>query len=164
MREGACVRCGWDSSISEYIFHIKFHGDTNRDPSVPTQNPTPSIADLFDPEPEQWGLRGDRYLWREMKKMFSNAPLPHTAAEFRDAILDAFQDLVGVRIDDGQDMCFVERYAHGGMSSGHVSLQFWSSSALSILGLRYANAQGRVMLAKWRDTDGEQSGACESPS
>lgn len=128
------------------------------------QKPTPSIADLFDPEPEHWGLRGDPYLWREMKKMFSNAPLPHTGTEFRNAILDAFQDLVGMRIEDGQDMCFVERYAHGGMSSGHVSLQFWSNTALSILGLRYANAQGRERPAEWRDTDGEQSDARDSPS
>ncbi len=110
---------------------------------MPSKNPGPFIADLFDPEPEQWGLRGDPYLWREMKTLFSGVPLPQTAAEFRAAILNAFKDLVGVRIEDGMTGCFVERYAKGGMSSGTVSVKFWSNEALSILGLRYANAQVR---------------------
>jgi len=33
------------------------------------------VADLFDPEPEQWGLRGDPYLWREMKETFAETQL-----------------------------------------------------------------------------------------
>ncbi|WP_442511262.1 hypothetical protein SH528x_002932 [Novipirellula sp. SH528] len=42
-----------------------------------------TIADLFDPVPEQWGLRGDPYLWREMQASFADTVLPETGTEFR---------------------------------------------------------------------------------
>ncbi|MBL8814419.1 MAG: hypothetical protein JNL58_00200 [Planctomyces sp.] len=161
---GACTQCGWDGSVSEYVLHIKLRGDSHRDPSVPADRPTSSIADLFDPEPGQWGLRGDPYLWREMKKMFSGVPLPQTETELRDTILIAFQALVGMRIEDGQNRCFIERFSQGGMSSGQISLEFWPNKALSILGLRYANAHGLERLADLHDTDEEQSDVRDPPS
>ena len=34
-------------------------------------------SDLFEPEPEKWGLRGDTYLWRELKEHFGDNELPN---------------------------------------------------------------------------------------
>lgn len=98
------------------------------------------VADLFDPEPEQWGLRGDPYLWREMKEAFAGTQLPESANDFRAEIEREFQRLVGVPLSDEHEMHYVERYAHGGMSSGQVCFDFWKNRALSILSSRYANA------------------------
>ena len=29
--------------------------------------PAMQVSDLFDPEPQRWGLRGDPYLWRALR-------------------------------------------------------------------------------------------------
>ena len=105
-----------------------------------------TIADLFDPVPEQWGLRGAPYLWREMQASFADTVLPETGTEFRAEIDRVFLELVGVPISDDREMHFVDRYAKGGMSSGQVSLRFWSRKAICILALRFANASGRERL------------------
>jgi hypothetical protein len=34
------------------------------------------ISELFYPAPEQWGLRGDPFLWREMASAFRGVPAP----------------------------------------------------------------------------------------
>jgi hypothetical protein len=41
-----------------------------------------SISDLFLPEPLQWGLRGDPYLWREMAEHFKGGLFPSRRACF----------------------------------------------------------------------------------
>ena len=102
-----------------------------------------TVADLFDPEPEQWGLRGDPHLWREMKKTFAETQLPESELVFRAEIERAFHSIVGVPLSDEREMHYVERYANGGMSSGQVCFDFWANRALSILSFRYVNSQGR---------------------
>jgi len=101
-----------------------------------------TVADLFDPEPEQWGLRGDPYLWREMKKTFAETQLTESRLDIRAEIERAFHSIVGVPLSDERDMHYVERYTNGGMSSGQVCFDFWKNRALSILSFRYANSQG----------------------
>ena len=101
-----------------------------------------TIAELFHPEPEQWGLRGDPYLWREMKNAFADTPMPESGEEFRVKFESAFLDFVGVPLDD-REHHYVERYSHGGMSSGQICFDFWSKHATSILTLRFANAQNK---------------------
>jgi hypothetical protein len=53
-----------------------------------------------------------------------------------------FEKLTGKVLPDDHaisenDSIFVKRYAHGGMSSGHVSPSFWSYSALPLLCSRF---------------------------
>ena len=38
------------------------------------------IGELFLEEPPHWGLRGDPYLWREMRDHFAKVTLPSSAA------------------------------------------------------------------------------------
>ena len=35
-----------------------------------------TMAALFDPEPERWGLRGDPHLWRAMRDHLSHTEIP----------------------------------------------------------------------------------------
>ncbi len=93
------------------------------------------LGDLFEPEPIQWGLRGDPYLWRAMKSEFATTPLPPSKAKLSAAIRQAFLDQTGQPLDATGNI-FVERFDHGGMSSGWVSTQFWRDTALEILGDR----------------------------
>ena len=49
----------------------------------------------------------------------------------------AFEMLTGIPISSEQEFIFIERLAHGGMSSGGVSLRFWRETAIPLLIERY---------------------------
>lgn len=38
-----------------------------------------TMADLFHPEPQQWGFRGDPYLWRALREHLSGTRIPPSA-------------------------------------------------------------------------------------
>lgn len=95
-----------------------------------------TIGSLFDDAPGQWGLRGDPYLWKEMADLFKFAPLPQTTAELEKELLSSFLSITGKPISV-TDHFFVEKFAHGGMSSGHISPQFWRDKALPLLLSRF---------------------------
>jgi O-acetyl-ADP-ribose deacetylase (regulator of RNase III) len=99
--------------------------------------PPRTIADLFTAEPAQWGLRGDPYLWRAMREHFAAVPRPATMAGLEEQIAAAFLQLTGHPLS-ADDPFFVERFAHGGMSSGHISPEFWREAAVPLIKQRYA--------------------------
>jgi len=98
-----------------------------------------TIAFLFEDRPDQWGLRGDPYLWKAMQAHFSTTPLPADASELADLVAQAFQDLTGYPIAT-EDHFYLDEFAHGGMSSGHVSPEFWRDTAIPFLCARHAEA------------------------
>lgn len=98
------------------------------------------IASLFDERPWQWGLRGDPYLWEEMQTNFIATPLPETADQLKVALEAEFLSLTGHPINSEQEFIFIERLAHGGMSSGGVSIPFWRETAIPLLIERYNQA------------------------
>jgi hypothetical protein len=71
-----------------------------------------------------------------MRERFAEAPLPATADELIAAIEAMFQELTGKPITHPDDF-FVERYAHGGMSSGFVAPEFWRKKAIPLLVRRF---------------------------
>ncbi len=92
------------------------------------------LARLFVPEPSRWGLRGDPHLWREIRDAAFDAgtPLPAYDEELRRSMDLLIEEAVG-RPLASDDPVFVERFAHGGMSSGMVSPQFWHERAIPLL-------------------------------
>ena len=42
------------------------------------------VGELFENEPKQWGLRGDQYLWRELRIKLATVELPLPAQSFTD--------------------------------------------------------------------------------
>ena len=101
-----------------------------------------TLSDLFQTEPISWGCRGDPYLWQEMSEVLANLPLPPSEAQLAEILEATFERLVGLPTSAEVSTVFVERHAHGGMSSGHISLKFWRESALPLLLARYRTAQG----------------------
>lgn len=99
--------------------------------------PTKPLSELFQPEPIQWGLRGDPYLWQEMSKALAALPLPPSESQLAEILDATFERLVGLPTSAEESSVFVERHAHGGMSSGHISLKFWRETALPLLLARY---------------------------
>ena len=97
------------------------------------------ISDFFEDEPATWGLRGDRYLWREMRAHFSDAPIPENVSLLEKQVLQAFLELTGQPIST-QKHFRVAQFAHGGLSSGGISPGFWRNRALPLLKKRYTES------------------------
>lgn len=95
------------------------------------------LADLFNPPPEHWGLRGDLFLWMEMRHALCQCEVFGTSeqedpASIEDRLVGAFFALTGTEIGERPDV-FVKRFARGGMSSGMVSCEYWRSRAIPLL-------------------------------
>jgi hypothetical protein len=92
------------------------------------------VADLFDPEPPRWGLRGDPWVWQAMRDHLGDTYLPPTLAEVEAMIYVAFNRLVGVDLaTETAPSVFRPEFAHGGMSSGHIHLETWRAELLPLL-------------------------------
>ena len=90
------------------------------------------VSDLFSPQPTQWGLRGDPYLWKEMRESFVGVVCPGTTEKLAALLGSKFEDLTGYPISHEEDFG-IERFSHGGMSSGMISAEFWRLSAIPLL-------------------------------
>lgn len=84
-------------------------------------------------------MRGDPYLWEEMRVYFEAVPLPETAVSLHARIKDAFTSLTGHPFPTETDHTpiRIDRLAHGGMSSGFISPDFWRDKAMAELTKRY---------------------------
>jgi len=90
------------------------------------------VSDLFDPAPESWGLRGDLFLWMEMRQALCSVQIPENLSDLDELIKSAFQVLTGKALRSGTDI-FVNRLSRGGMSSGMVNGSFWMDQFLPII-------------------------------
>ena len=94
------------------------------------------LSVLFEEEPKQWGLRADEFLWNDMKKYFSNIEFPYSEKDFLQTIINLEVKYVGKELNL-EDKVYVENYAHGGMSSGYISGEFWNNRGIPLLVKRY---------------------------
>ncbi len=93
-------------------------------------------TDLLFEKPNGWGLRGDPYLWGELKLELDSEITPSSADAFQKMIFDRFNKLTGNPISINKDI-YVERYAHGGMSSGMVCIEKWREYLIPLLVTRF---------------------------
>jgi hypothetical protein len=92
------------------------------------------VGDLFEPEPATWGLRGDPHVWRALRQHLSGRNLPTSTQQLVDLLNAAFEELVGVDVrSDAAPSVYREQFAHGGMSSGMVSLDMWREQLMPTL-------------------------------
>ena len=98
------------------------------------------VGPLFDPDPWQWGLRGDPHLWWHMAEVLSGEPCPETTAQLAALIERTFETLTGASWATAEPF-YLEQYAHGGMSSGYVSPDWWRETGLPLLLERFAAAR-----------------------
>ena len=87
---------------------------------------------IFENKPEQWGLRGDPYLWDEMRDVFGGDSLDISTRDLANQICEYYEKAVGEPLTYDSKV-LVERFAHGGMSSGCVSGEFWICSGIPLL-------------------------------
>lgn len=115
---------------------------------------------IFREKPQQWGLRGDPFLWAEMKRQLKTTPLPVSPEAARAVVEGVFAMLTGHPISEDEAF-FIERYSHGGMSSGYISPEFWRERAMPLLLSRY---QALVAAANTQDDDGRAASVSIDPS
>lgn len=90
-----------------------------------------SVAIIFHPKLERWGLRGDPFLWEHLMDFFKMISLPCDEKEFVTLFEKEFKR-VAKKDFHGKDNIYVEQFAHGGMSSGQISMEFWKSVAFPV--------------------------------
>ena len=96
--------------------------------------PVGSIADLFEPEPAAWGLRGDPYVWRSLRTMLAKQMLPTAERDLVEILRSSFRWLTGNTFDDPTtDRIYREELARGGMTSGQVDLEVWRNVLIPLL-------------------------------
>ena len=91
---------------------------------------------VFSERPEQWGLRGDPYLWSELRESLRAYERPVGSRELNAILQSEFQRLIGVSVTHPEDV-YIERFACGGMSSGYISMTFWRDRAIPELCKRF---------------------------
>jgi len=101
------------------------------------------VPDLFDPEPQTWGLRADPYLWRALRAHLAGQEIPGSPGELADLLHQAFRELAGTDLaSDPATSVYLEQYEHGGMSSGMISLDTWRTRLLPMLTERARTRSG----------------------
>ena len=91
-----------------------------------------NLSLIFERTPRQWGLRGDPYLWEEMKKKCERKSLDIDDYELAGFVSEFFKKMTGIPLTYEAE-AHVEELAHGGMSSGMVSGSFWISKGIPML-------------------------------
>lgn len=99
------------------------------------------LSRLFQERPWHWGLRGDPYLWDELAATLGDHAYPETEEALVALLAQTYEQLTGAPLTAPSPV-YVERYSHGGMSSGHVSPQFWGEIAVPMLRARYRDTNG----------------------
>jgi hypothetical protein len=94
------------------------------------------FTDLFSPRPDYWGLRGDPHLWDELSAYLAEVAMLNSASAVRQIIANAIETLTGAPLDK-VDVVVIDRDPDDGMSSRHVSMRFWSETALPLLVSRF---------------------------
>ena len=84
------------------------------------------FADIFTLPPGAWGARGEPYFWEDLRLYFlkEDAPLPDNFDSLVEQVHRVFEKLTEHSINE-RDWFFVDKYAHGGMSSGRVDPSGW---------------------------------------
>jgi hypothetical protein len=93
------------------------------------------VTDLFDPEPMQWGLRGDPWVWRAMQEHLTGTYLPPLIGEVESLLYAAFDRVVGVELATATEpWIYREQFVQGdGLSDGNVHLDSWRTIFLPLL-------------------------------
>ena len=90
------------------------------------------VSDLFYPEPERWGFRGDPYFWRYLRQLFSNTDMPFDPDMLESVIRKEHLRLSGEKMSL-HSKAFFPMFSHGGMTSGGVSGEYWMKTAIPLL-------------------------------
>ena len=105
-------------------------------------NPDNFVSIYFEPEPIQWGLRGDPELWSAMKQKTASTNIPITGNEFEKLLYKLFKELTGEAPQKDKNI-YVKKYETHGMSKGMISSNFWLEIGFPLLIQRFIERELR---------------------
>jgi hypothetical protein len=122
------IQCGYldmqaDPSFWANRFLNLLSESGSRQHTTPVEKHWAVVSDLFDPAPAQWGMRGDPFLWMEMRQALCHVPIPESTEVLARIISCAFTALTGTELNSRADVD-VPRLAKG--PHGCVSGEFWN--------------------------------------
>ncbi len=85
---------------------------------------------LFEAPPWQWGLRGDPYLWSELRATLRRCERPATAEGVGALVRASIEALCGPEVWVSDDPLRMPRYPTSGMSGGLVDPRWWRREGL----------------------------------
>ena len=95
---------------------------------------------LFEVKPAQWGMRGDPYFWGHLKDLIDGKEDIATPDDLERFIKNEFYSLSGNKKEmtgAWSEFIIVDRFAHGGMTSGGVSGEWWIEDGIPLLKSRF---------------------------
>lgn len=110
------------------------------------------MKQLFEQKPYNWGLRGDPFLWDEMKNHLESYKLPNTEKELKAIFRRTFRKFTNEEIDSKKRI-YIEKYAMGGMSSGIIDCDFWLKKILPTLIERFHTLPRQIVKIRHRFLD-----------
>ena len=90
------------------------------------------VADIFEQELAQCGLRGDPLLWRELSCRLKHVEMPDTRDELKKLLEVEFESCTDRSVKDSEAF-IVERFKNHGMSTGGISPMFCNEVAFPLL-------------------------------
>lgn len=98
---------------------------------IPENESLENLSCLFESKPFQWGLRGNPHLWIELQDYFKQITIAKDEDELISQVHEGIKILTGESIHTDKPF-FVKKYSKGGMSSGMISPDFWTKSAIPL--------------------------------
>jgi len=102
---------------------------------------------IFEKTPEQWGLRGDAFLWQALAGFLETEPSPADPAGAKAQLSARLWNLLDPK---GADSVRIDQFAHGGMSSGYVHKETWRARLEPLL---LQNIDGEFAIADQRQQE-----------
>lgn len=91
-----------------------------------------NVEVVFDVKPDQWGLRGDPYLWEDIKNECTLSFEEVSKEDFKLYLVEMFEKKTGRSVNT-QEPIYLEKYSFGGMSSGNVDPNTWRKKLIPLL-------------------------------
>ena len=112
-----------------------------------------SLSEIFEQPPERWGLRGDPYFWEYLKaehlKRLAGGMDFLSPEGLEEWIKSEHLSLSGEALTVGS-RAYIERFAHGGISSGRVSGEWWTQVGIPYLKERLRRGRIDVIRVSFR--------------
>ena len=91
------------------------------------------LSVIFEDKPKRWGFWGDPYFWDHLKGLAENMDII-SPDELEKWIKNEYLLLSDKPMTDKYgDFAVIERFAHGGMSSGGVDNLWWIDEGIPLL-------------------------------
>jgi hypothetical protein len=95
------------------------------------------VSNLFDPEPETWGLTNDPHLWRALRAHLADQDVSASVDELASSYTRHSASSPALTSPAPPPRRSIrEQYAHGGMSGGMISLGVWRQRLIPMLSER----------------------------